>query len=360
MENFEAYREAAREGIATADGSPVLVEDYPGLPVSPRSACLDGVASCDIFVLITGSRGGWKTPSGKLVVEEEYEEALKRKLRILAFIQNVKRDTDAEHLVNKLSDYVDGRFRTTFNTPSELQVQVEKALVPQISYWKNPEVDLKPLKEKLQNPYEIQNEASIRFIISLLDPVTLESSELEEQIQVMAHSTEVKLFSYNRGKETNVGVNEIVILQDNDYRRWDEADVVRLEITSEGIITIDANVTGLVKRGGDYDFISSMAIIEDDISIRLRQCFAFTNEFFNKNDPYKRYDRFLFNATLSNIGHRTLMAEPPKGSSITMGQTGDKIIIAFDKPRAVTRVDLINPNELIKQTLTMLRRRIRQ
>ena len=103
-----------------------------------------------------------------------------------------------------------------------------------------------------------------------------------------------------------------------------------------------------------------MVIIEDDISVRLKQCFAFANIFFERTDPYKRHDRFLFNAALSNIGHRTLLPEPPKGSSFTMGQLGDSVIIGFDKPRVVTRSDLSSHDEQIIYVLTLLRRRMNQ
>jgi hypothetical protein len=75
MDGFEEYREAARSAIEAAGGEPVLVEDLPSLPVSSRNACLDGVASCDMYLVAIGDRGGWTAPSGKLVVEEEFEEA---------------------------------------------------------------------------------------------------------------------------------------------------------------------------------------------------------------------------------------------------------------------------------------------
>ncbi len=129
MENFKTYRETARKGIISGGGEPVLAEDFPSLPVTPRTACLDAVASCDIYLVIVGQRGGWITPSGKLAVEEEYEEAVKRKLRLLSFIEAVDRDLEAENLVTKLSDYVGGLFRTTFSGPDQLGWLVEKALV---------------------------------------------------------------------------------------------------------------------------------------------------------------------------------------------------------------------------------------
>ena len=71
MEGFEEFRLAAKNGIIAAGSEPLLIEDFPALPISPRNACIDGVASCDIHIAIVGNRGGWVAPSGKLVVEEE-------------------------------------------------------------------------------------------------------------------------------------------------------------------------------------------------------------------------------------------------------------------------------------------------
>jgi hypothetical protein len=76
VEDFQAYREADRAAIHAAGGEPILVnEDFSSMQTSSRNACLDAVASSDIFVLTIGARGGWRAPSGRLVVEEELEEA---------------------------------------------------------------------------------------------------------------------------------------------------------------------------------------------------------------------------------------------------------------------------------------------
>jgi len=130
MDGFEKYRLAARQGIIAAGGIQVLVEDFPSLPLSPRTARLDGVASCDIYIGIVGHRGGWTAPSGNLVVEEEYEEARRRKLRTLAFVQDVERDEGAARLVRLFSDYITGMFRQQLSSAGALRIAVEKALAP--------------------------------------------------------------------------------------------------------------------------------------------------------------------------------------------------------------------------------------
>lgn len=363
MEGFEDYREAARNGILDAGGEPVLVEDYPGLSISPRSACLDGVASCDVLVVVVGNRGGWTAPSGKLVVEEEYDEARQNNLRVLAFIQNIKREEEAQRLVDRLSDYINGLFRLTFSSPTELRSAVKDSLEPIIQHLKNPEVELSMIEEKLKDPYKIYNEASLRFLLAperveeFIDPVSLESPALRRQLFEIGHSGEVELFSYERPKKTEVGINEIVILQANEDRRWDGLNEVRLELTTTGVIAIDSNITGLAERA--EEFASMMVILEGDIADRLMKCFAFASAFFELKDQFRRYDRMIYNAALSGIGHRTLMSEPPKGSSYSMGQHGDEVVIAFDRPQVLTREDLSKSERQVERTITLFRRRLK-
>lgn len=365
IEGFEEFRKAAKNGIIAAEGEPVLVEDYPSFGVSPRNACLDGVASSDIFITVVGSRGGWLAPSGKLVVEEEYEEARRYHLHILAFVQTIERDQQAESFVIKLSDYVEGMFRQTFITPDELQKAVEKALMPIIQHNKNPEVNMNMVDEKLRNPYKIHNEASMRFLLmpervdEFIDPVSLESPALKHQLLEIGHFPQVELFSYERPKKIELEMSSIVILQSEEGRYRDIVEEVRVELTTEGLLVIDANVTGCVARGQPHDLMGSMVIVEEDISSKLKKCFAFAGGFFQSKDPFKRYGRMIYNVALSGIGMRTLMSKPTQRGSYSMGNHGDEVIIAFDKPRFIIRESLISPEKEIEATLTLLSRRLK-
>jgi hypothetical protein len=282
MENFLSYREAARKGIIAAGGEPVLVEDFPSLPVTPRTACLDAVASCDVYLVIVGHRGGWRTPSGKLAVEEEYEEAIKRKLRLLAFIESGDQDKDAERLVSRLSDYVGGLFRTAFSGPEQLRTLVEKTLTPIVTHYGTLGVDMTTIDEKLKDAIKIGSEAVLRIVFAperpgqLVDPVDLESPHLYTQLMEMGHSPKIGLFAYEYGKTKEVGIKEIVITQENAHGHRQPISVVRLELSSNGVLMVDTNVTGRVHRGDNFDMLNSMVIAEEDILGELIHTAAMT------------------------------------------------------------------------------------
>jgi hypothetical protein len=366
MEGFEEFRQAAKNGIIAAGGEPVLVEDFTALPISPRNACLDAVDSCDIYIAIVGNRGGWIAPSGKLVVEEEYEEARRRMLRILLFIQNIEKDDDVKGFITRLGDYVSGLFRPTFTTPDELQTEVERALKAIIHHHSIAKIGPSMIQDKLRVPYKFKlyDEACLRFVLGperiegVIDHVAIGSQEFIDQIFSLGHSAQVRLFSYERPKASDVRVNEIVVLQTDEARRQEGLDEVRLEITVGGMIIIDANVTGrVVRRPNHMD--SNYYIYEDDLSAVLKNCFAFSNAFFNVKDPYLRYDRLLFNTSLSSIEYRSLVSQPPQGNTYSLARRIDDIVPAFDQPRLITRIELANPEKEIDRIIILFRRRLK-
>jgi hypothetical protein len=69
---YGIVRDAASRAIERAECEPVRVEDSPGRGnESPRTACLDGVASCDSIALIFGARYRGPTVAGLRVAAYE-------------------------------------------------------------------------------------------------------------------------------------------------------------------------------------------------------------------------------------------------------------------------------------------------
>jgi len=255
IQGFEEHRESARRGIEKAGGQPILVnEDFPSLNTSPRNACLDAVESSDIYVGIVGERGGWKTPSGRLVVEEEYDQAKAKKLPVLMFLQDIERDSDAQKFADEVSDYLDGSFRISFTTVTELQSAVEQALKRQILAARKPLVDKTVMMHEFQAPYTIQDQTGLRFVLSpereeeVFDPVTLGSQAFKQRIYALGHSGQDPLFSYQKSKNDRVENDSLVIHQEDQARHGETIEEVRVQIKESGQMIIDSNVTGRERR----------------------------------------------------------------------------------------------------------------
>ncbi len=359
IDGFEAMREAARRGVVSAGGEPVLVnEDQVSTSTSPRNACLDAVDSCDVHLIIVGERGGWKAPSGKLVVEEELERARARKLPVLAFIQDGARDPDATKLISLLSDYVHGYFRKTFSTPSELEKAVQEALLKLGVEMIKP-INPESVLEDLKAPRRIRNESSLRFVLAperdeeILDILRLESPEFQEDVLRIAHDRKVGLLSYSAPKGFTKTDEGILLSQQTPVGVRRSAGDVDLEVRTSGRLVIDAQVSDLHENNRPF---GGMIIQEADLDQILRRCFLFGGALFDQLDAHRRFLRFVTGVSLAGVEHRQLVDRPP-GNSLSLGnfrQREDPML--SETPRLVTRDDLENPEAEVKRKIALFRR----
>ena len=364
VDGFEEYREAARQGVEAAGGKALLVnEDLPSLATSSRNACLDGVESADCLLSIVGRRGGWTTPSGVLVVEEELEHARRRNIPVLAFLQKTTRDPEAERFARRLSDYIDGAFRITFDTPEELQEHVERAARGRISMGTR-RTDEPDLSSSLR-PEEraATDETLLRFVLvparegELVDPVRLASPEFEHELFGLGHAANVGLFNYRHAKSAEVVDDHLVIEQGEIRRRGEGHEFVRLTVAEMGSLVIDANVTGRVVRGSHASLIDYMVLALEDVEGVLHACFRFANAFYEALDRHHRHETFFYNAGLRGLGDRTLERNPQPRRSHGWSMRGNDVIEAFPRSRGLSQSAFSQPGREVAQVIATFERK---
>lgn len=363
FEGFSEMREAARRGIIAAGCDPLLLnEDYPSASVSPRNACLDGVESCDALVSIVGKRGGWRAPSGKLVVGEELEHARKKHLQIFAFLQDVERDADAAAFAENLSGFVDGRFRTTFRTPEELAGNVEKALAQ--GYGSEPMI--RTVSGELLNPILGESrvegrEPLLRFAVGperdedVLDLVELEKSSFRDQVYRIAHDSKVGLFSYEAAKSQGRTERGVLFSQTTGHGSDKKAPDVFLEIEPRRIV-IDRELAWR----DDRNPFTGFSIPESELERALTLCFSFANALFEELDRFRRHFRLWYGTSIANAADRVLVKEIPVGSmSLPRFRTGgERQPVVPEPPRLISRDDLTSPDREIERALIHYSRRL--
>jgi Domain of unknown function (DUF4062) len=360
VEDFQAYREAARAAIHAAGGEPILVnEDFSSMQTSSRNACLDAVASSDIFVLTIGARGGWRAPSGRLVVEEELEEARRRRLPILVFIEEVEQDVDAKHLSSTVSDYVDGYFRVRFRGPDGLGRELARALPPLIQTAQRPAMSPDELSACFEHPYKVGDQTTLRFVLvperreEIIDPVRLGSGEFADRLLELGHSKSIGLFSYQRAKEPPSLSNDSLIIEQpagNDWRRGIQA--VRMELHESGAVVFDSNVTGRTERANSSDVMGIFRIAIEDVEAALAADFRFASAVYEEVDPYKRHQRLFWNAALSNLGYRSFARNPQPEQAYTMNTSErSEPALAFPAGRPIDRLILAQPAREIERAI---------
>lgn len=361
IKGFEEMREAARRGIEKAGCEPVLVnEDFPALPDSPRNASLDGVDSSDIYLVLVGSRGGSRAPSGKTVVEEEFARARLKKLPVLVFLQNIQRDSDAERLATQLSDLIEGQFRKSFETAEELTKLVAHAVQSRARGMEAAVVDPESIVAELTRSNIPESQASLRFVLAperdeeVIDLVALESSDLTHRVYRIAHDPKVGLYSYSAPKEQGRTREGVSFAQSTPGFRKEAPDT-HVEIRPNGRLLIDIELTNSPVQSDS--FWSGLVVTEQRVTEALRACFAFSAEFFDSYDRQVRHARLLYAISMVNPRGRQLVPQTPGNqlSGASFPRRGTSLIA--ERPRIVSRDDLRNPDGEIERILVLMRRR---
>lgn len=363
VDGFEAYRAAARMGIESAGCTAILAEDFPSLRESPRNACLDCVASCDCLAVVIACRGGWSAPSGLLVIHEEFEEARRRGIPVLAFLQEGRPDEKASAFASHVSDYVQGLFRTTFRSPSDLKLAIRAALAKQVPLMMRPTVDTSILDTRLSSPPQFENQATLRSVLlparkdEFLDPLTLESLDFWDHVMALGHKPTVRLLSYERSKRRSLSTESLVAEQVGRSPSDDGIKAVRFEVCCNGLMVFDINVTGRDPKDRIDSLMDYATILEVEITNALHSAFAFSAELLEWRDPHQRFDLFLFNCALGGIGSRRIVKEAKKQESYSLRMRPDNPLPAYDQPRSLTRANLRDSEDEIRRVVTVLRRK---
>lgn len=366
MDGFEEQRAAARAGVEAAGCEAVLIDDYPALAVSPRNACLEAVDSCEAIVVILGERGGWTTPSGKLVVEEEYEHARSKSKAVLVFIQDGTRDADAERLREVLAEYVRGNFRRSFANSSELQAEVEAACRRLARTPPEASMDTARFDELLSRPHSFDHEAVLRVVVApkRQDETVFELEQLDDEafqhrLVGLGVSREVGLFEQNEARQVAQGANSLTVNQGADLRGRRPGLGRRLEVFEDGHVVIDIAVAA----ARDHVTSPFAPLAVEDVQAAGATALRLVDRLYEDIDPYGRYAGLACSASLGELGGRQLLPrsecpQPGAPVSIMMHKRGAEPTLSFDRPESISRTDVAWVDIVASRIARRLERRL--
>jgi hypothetical protein len=242
----------------------VVAEDFGAQPNSPQIACLKGLRSADLVVLILGGRYGYiQGTSGVSPTHEEYLEARGRK-PVLTFVQSgVERDEQKAQFINEVNEWQTGHFRGSFKTADELRNLVTRAIHDfQLANAAGPfdagavsaaALELLPMAR--QNSQASSPTLHIAIaggpIQRLLRPAELEAAALVDAIHQQALFSEPKLFSKSKGVEHSIEGSALVVEQERGAR-------IRLGENGSLLLSLPLERT----EGGRRNGFGAFAIIE--------------------------------------------------------------------------------------------------
>lgn len=356
MSGFGDVRQAAIRAIEKAGCNPIYAEQFRSAKTSPRTACLDAVASCDGIVLILGARYGDLTESGLSATEEEYREAVKNSLNIYVFLEKGEYEPKQAEFISQIEDYVSGHWRKTFSSTEELANLVNESLtenLPMISA-ENEEIQASQKIDQLlaERPVQTQGIVWLRLVLVslrdevVIDPIQFAESDFQRNLQKIAHESNPPLLQYSQASEIHSQADRIQLDQGNltDWRG--ERDYVQVVVKTDGSLSLTLNVTGLEAR---QDFGASYFLDPGSLITRIKQAWNFCSSWWAYLDPYHRHNPMMFNAALYDVGARKLEKLPETVTSISIpGEIPFNPLIVFDEATKISRNDLGQPHEITR------------
>lgn len=360
---FEEFRAAARSAIVALGHEPVVAEDFGAKTSSPQIACLQGLRSADLVVLILGERYGYvQGSSGVSPTHEEYLEARGKK-PILTFVQSgVDRDEQQAKFVSVVSDWQTGHFRESFKTADELRNLATRAIHDfQLANAAGPldagavSAAALELLPKARRNSQVSSPTLHVAIASgpiqrLLRPAELEAPSLADAIHQQALFAEPKLFSKSKGVESRMNGSVLVLEQERG---------AQIQLGEDGslLLSLPLDRRDADRRSG-FGFL---AVIEEEVMRDLGAALAFGAWVLDKIDPTQRVTHVALAASIEtsdHMGWRTQAEQDASPNSGTMRMNGaqQRPTSSTDRPRAALRFQAA---ELAEDLMVPLRRQMK-
>lgn len=363
ISGFEPFRAAARSAIVALRHEPVAAEDFGARANSPQIACLQGVRSADLVVLILGPRyGSVQGSSGVSPTHEEYLEARGSK-PILMFVQDgVEREEPQARFVSEASAWQAGHFRAGFKTADELRDLVTRAIHDyQLANAAGP-LDAAALSAAaialLPNARHNSHAASPALRVALvggpiqrlLRPAELEAPDLADAIHQQALFAEPKLFSKSKGVESSISGSALVLEQEHG---------VKIQLGEDGSLSLQLPLDRT--ESGRRNGYGMFAIIQEDVLRELAAALSFSAWLLDKIDPTQRIAHVALAASIEasdHLGWRTQAEQDasPNSGTMRMNSRQQPPTTSTDRPRAALRFQAA---ELAEDLMVSLRRQMK-
>jgi hypothetical protein len=354
---MESVRAAAREAVTTLRHEPIMAEDFGAQPRSPQVACLAGLRQSDLVVLILGEHYGTLQPSGLSATHEEYREAKGRK-PVIAFVQeNVCVDPQEADFVQEVQGWAGGLFRGGFNTASDLQIAVTRALHDHELATAVGPVDEHELLERAVNrlPKDQRGHSSGRAAMnvsisgaprqSILRPIEIEKPDFADALHQAALFGPSRLFDSSFGVERKIEADALVLEQERGH--------ARISLNEQGsiLLTLPISETGRMLP----------ELIYETVQKQLSDALGYATWVLDHVDPTQRLTHVAVALSLSNADYmawrtRRESEANPNQISVSMMANGECKSVQITRTRAALRLDTAH---IVEDLIVPLRRQWR-
>lgn len=358
---FETQRAAARRAITTLRHEPVMAEDFGAQPNSPQIACLQGLRTSDMMVLILGEHYGFVPHNSPLsATHQEYREARETK-PVLAFVQEgILPGPEQSAFIAEVQAWEGGLFRGGFVAADDLQDGVTRALHDVTLANATAPVDEQEMVASAiaMLPRENRNHvasAMLELVIvggprqRILRPVELEDQVLAERLEQSALYGRNRLFDRSLGTTSGLDGADLILSQERG---------ASVRLTEHGSIAVSVPLDEPRSYGRGMDHMSGMVIIEESVQTRLGMALDYAAEIMDHVDRTQRLTHLVIAVRLTGVEHRgwrtqAQHAARPNSMQLGMGGGRERSPVTLTTRRAALGLDR---TVLVEDILIPLRR----
>lgn len=360
IREFEEFRDAAAQGVATLGHQVIRAEDLGASSTSSQVACLAEVRDSDALVLIMGSHYGPPQSAGLSATHEEYREARETKPVLVFIQQGIEPEPSQAAFIREVQNWEEGLFVAKFRDANELREKVTKALHEYILANESAPLDETEIMNRAKSLLSAAHSTSDPDLLiavaggplrSVLRPAELESEELRHFLMAEALTGSDSVLAPSLGTESLIKNDAIQLVQNRG------SGLVSLDETANLLIVQPATEARDLRSG----FTS---LIEELITERITRAIRFSARVFDHIDSTQRISHIVPVVSLRGVGYipwRTRAEDERNPNSAPMGFGRDELIVVALSPPIRRRVALHHDTQILAEDFTVrLRREVKR
>lgn len=357
-----AFRQAARDAVDSLGMRPVMFETEPASTQDSRRALLDRIPRCDALLLILGVEYGEPAGRGVSPTEEEFQEAVRHGIPVLAIVQEgVERDPAQREFINRVrGTWEEGRFAPGFRDRDD----VIRAAVKALHEWRQrgPSEQLRAEAAEValrlaagdDRPGTMGSSGSLMRVVliplvgsPLLDAVALEDPALADDLAGDARAS--GLVTNAMAIEPEIDREDTVHLRTRQARGWED---LHLRVTRTGAILAEGAV------GASQGSFAGSQIVADRVIEVISRSADFAERVWSRIDRRDEVRQVVALMAVPGAQGKVYVTRELTGNTLQMGHTFSmpNILVAPHPPLLVRREDLAGA-ELANRLRAELRRR---
>jgi hypothetical protein len=341
-----SFREAARDAIDSLGMRPVMFETEPASTQDSRRALLDRIPHWDALLLVLGAEYGEPAARGVSPTEEEFQEAVRHGIPVLAIVQDgVEREPAQQEFINRVrGTWEEGRFAPGFRDRDG----VMKAAVKALNEWRQrgPSEQLRAQAEQVavqlaagdDRPGTIGSSGSLMRVVfvplvggPLLDAVALEDAALVEDLAGAARAS--GLVTNAMAIHPEIDNEDTIHLQAKQERGWENP---HLRVTRNGGILAEGAVGA---RQGHH---AGSQVVADRIVEVIGRGAAFAEQVWSRIDRRDEVRQVLALVAVPGAQGKVYAPRELTSNTLRLGHSFStpNLLIAPESPLLARREDL--------------------